>query len=171
MPSIPPVWLLSWRALPQIVFFLNKTERGGEEREKRKRRKGRERGEREKRRQQTASLNGPSAARAYELCSFAKRCTRAWIVFIFLARFSYVGGAFLLFLPARKCSKMHAKAALRQEDGRICAFWTRFGLPTMVSASGIDRQPPGPVAWKLHFRKLRGNFAVHEHSGIGIVPF
>ena len=99
-----------------------KTKLGGERRE-RKEKEGRgERGEREKRRQQTAPLNGPSAARAYELCSLAKRCTRAWIVFIFLARSSYVGGAFLLFLPARKCSKMHAKAALRQEDGRICAF-------------------------------------------------
>jgi len=52
----------------------------------------------------------------------AARCTRAWIVFIFLARFSYVGGAFLLFLPARQCSKMHEKAVLRQEDGRICPF-------------------------------------------------
>jgi hypothetical protein len=26
------------------------------------------------------------------------------------------------FLPARKCSKMHAKAILQQEDGRICFF-------------------------------------------------
>ena len=102
-----------------------KTKRREEERgeRERKEKEGRgERGEREKRRQQTAPLNGPSAARAYELCSFAKRCTRAWIVFIFFARFSYVGGAFLLFLLARKCSKMHAKAVLRQEDGRICPF-------------------------------------------------
>ena len=100
-----------------------KTKRREEERRERKEKEGRgERGEREKRRQQTAPLNGPSAARAYELCSLAKRCTRAWIVFIFLARFSYVGGAFLLFLPARQCSKMHAKAVLRQEDGRICPF-------------------------------------------------
>ena len=36
-----------------------------------------ERGEREKRRQQTATLDGLRAARAYELCSFGKRCTRA----------------------------------------------------------------------------------------------
>jgi hypothetical protein len=79
---------------PKSVFE-NKTERG--ERKDRKEKEGRgERGEREKRRQQTASPNGPSAARAYELCSLAKRCTRAWIVCIFLARFSYVGGAFLL---------------------------------------------------------------------------
>jgi hypothetical protein len=40
--------LSSWRALPQESpdlpgFFFNKTERGGEEREKRKGRKGRER--------------------------------------------------------------------------------------------------------------------------------
>jgi hypothetical protein len=93
------------------------------ERRERKEKEGRgERGEREKRRQQTASLNSPSAARAYELFSFAKRCTRAWIIFSFLARFSYVGGAFLLFLSARKCSKMHAKTVLRQEVGRICTF-------------------------------------------------
>ena len=30
----------------------------------------------------------------------------------------------------------------------------------MVSASGIDGQHPEPVAWKLHFVTLRGNFAV-----------
>jgi hypothetical protein len=51
--------------------FENKTEIGArreEEQEKRKRRKE-ERGEREKRCQQTTPLNGPSTARAYELCS------------------------------------------------------------------------------------------------------
>jgi hypothetical protein len=45
MLSKPSVWLLSWRALPQIGFE-NKTERRGERREegeKRKRRNGRER--------------------------------------------------------------------------------------------------------------------------------
>jgi hypothetical protein len=86
-----------------------KTKWRGEERRERKEKEGRgERGEREKRRQQTAPLNGPSAARAYELCSFAKCCTRAWIVFIFLARFSYVGGAFLLsclLASAAKCKQ------------------------------------------------------------------
>ena len=103
-----------------------KTKRGEEDRGERKEKEGRaERGEREKRRQQTATLNGPSAACAYELCSFAKRFTRIWIVLIFLARFFYVGKAFLLFLLAHrthKCSKMHANAVLRQEDGRICPF-------------------------------------------------
>ena len=120
-PPYHPCGCFPGARFPKSVFE-NKTGRGGERRE-RKEKEGRgERGEREKRRQQTAPLNGPSAARAYELCSLAKRCTRAWIVFIFLARFSYVGGAFLLFLPARQCSKMHAKAVLRQEDGRICPF-------------------------------------------------
>jgi hypothetical protein len=38
----------------------------------------------------------------------------------------------------------------------------------MVSASGIDRQPPGPVAWKLFFLKLRGNFAV---TNMGLSAF
>ena len=94
------------RASPNRFF---KTKRREEERRERKEKEGRgERGEREKRRQQTASLNGPSAARAYELCSLAKRCTRAWIVFIFLARFPYVGGAFLLFLPARSPMQQNA---------------------------------------------------------------
>jgi hypothetical protein len=37
------VWLLSWRALPQIGFLKQKRERSRGEREKRKRRKGRER--------------------------------------------------------------------------------------------------------------------------------
>jgi hypothetical protein len=101
-----------------------KTKRGEQEERRegdKKKKEGRgERGEREKRRQQTASLNGPSAARAYELCSFAKRCTRAWIIFFF-ARFSYRQGIFA-FLSARKCSKMHAKAILQHEDGRICPF-------------------------------------------------
>jgi hypothetical protein len=53
----------------------------------------------------------------------AKRCTRAWIVFIFFARFSYVGGAFFASTPllasAAKCMQ---KAVLQQEDGRICPF-------------------------------------------------
>jgi hypothetical protein len=83
------------RASPNRFLKTKRREERGEEREKYKEGRG-ERGEREKRRQQTAPLNGPSAARAYGLCSFAKRCTRAWIVFIFFARFSYVGGAFLL---------------------------------------------------------------------------
>jgi hypothetical protein len=84
-----------------------KTKRREEERRERKEKEGRgERGEREKKRQQTALLNGPSAARAYGLCSFARRCsTMTWIVFIFFAQFSYVGGAFLLSLlaSAAKC--------------------------------------------------------------------
>jgi hypothetical protein len=36
------MWLLSWRALPQIGFWKQNGERVREEREKRKRRKGRE---------------------------------------------------------------------------------------------------------------------------------
>jgi hypothetical protein len=91
-----------------------KTKRGEEERGEREKKK--KEGEREEKGRRGASKQPPPE---YELCSFAKRCTRAWIVFIFLARFSYVGEAFLLFLPARKCIKMHAKADLRQEDGII----------------------------------------------------
>ena len=55
---------------------------------------------------------------------------------------------------------MNVKAVLRQEDGRIGPFWTIISLSTTVSDSGIDRCPPGMVVWELHFRKLRGNFAV-----------
>jgi hypothetical protein len=99
-PPYHPGGCFSGARFPKSVFE-NKTERG--ERRERKEKEGRgERGEREKRRQQTASLNGPSAARAYELCSLAKRCTRAWIVFIFFARFSYIRGVFC-FLP---CSQV-----------------------------------------------------------------
>ena len=127
---------------PKSVFE-NKTERWGEEREKRKRKEG----EREEKGRRSASkrrsLNGSSAARAYELWPYAGRCTRAWIVFFFFARFSYVGGAFFIFafFHTRKCSKIHAKAILQQEDGGICSFWTRFGIAisTTVSASDIDR--------------------------------
>jgi hypothetical protein len=100
------------RASPNRFLKTKRREERGEEREKRKRRKGRERGEREKRRQQTAPppLNGPSAARAYELCSCAARGPGLFFS-SFFARFSYVArrGIFA-FLPARKCSKMHAKS-------------------------------------------------------------
>ena len=109
------------RASPNLVLETKRREEEKEEREKTKGMKGRERRKGEEA-PANSSLNGPNAARAYELWSFAKRCTRAWIVFIFLARFSYVGGAFLFFLLASKCSKMHAKGVLRQEDGRICPF-------------------------------------------------
>jgi hypothetical protein len=105
--SLPSVWL--WRvaflhiarsapgtACPNQSFGFSflKTKRREEERQRRERerkkeqegRGGGERGERKKRRQQTVSLNGRVVARAYyELCSFTKRCTKAWIVFIFFA--------------------------------------------------------------------------------------
>jgi hypothetical protein len=87
-----------------------KTKRRREEREREKKKKEGEREDKwEKRRKQTAPLKVPSAAHAYELCSFTKRCTRAWIVFIFFARFSYVGRAFLLsplLAGAAKCMQM-----------------------------------------------------------------
>jgi hypothetical protein len=67
MPSIPSVWLLSWRTLSHIGFA-NKTERGGKEREKIKRRKGRESRKGEEA-PENSPLNGPSAACAYELYS------------------------------------------------------------------------------------------------------
>jgi hypothetical protein len=72
------------RASPNRFLKL-KTKRREEEMRERKEKEGRgERGEWEKRRQKIDPLNCPSAARAYELCSFAKRFTRAWIGFFFL---------------------------------------------------------------------------------------
>jgi hypothetical protein len=109
MPSIPFVWLLSWRLLPQFDFF--KTKRREEERRERERKEKKKEGKREKKGRRGASkqppLNGSSAARAYGLCSFAKRCTKAWIVFIFFARSSYVGEAFFCFLA---CSQVQQNA-------------------------------------------------------------
>ena len=66
VPSTPSVWLLSWLVLPQIGFGKQNGERRREEREKRKRRKGRERRKGEEG-PANSPLNGPSAARAYEL--------------------------------------------------------------------------------------------------------
>ena len=104
------------RASPNRLL---KTKRRQEKRgEGEKKKKKGERGEKGR----TVPLNGPNAARAYEFCSFAKRCTRARIVFVFFARFSYVGGALFCFPLARKCSKMHVNDVLRQEDGGVCPF-------------------------------------------------
>ena len=97
------------RASPNRVLETKRREEETGERERTKERQGRgERGEREKRRQQTALLNGPSAVRAYELCSYTKCCTRAWVVFILLRTILLrsVGGAFLLsslLASAAKC--------------------------------------------------------------------
>jgi hypothetical protein len=91
------------RASPKRFF---KTKRREEERGEREKKK--KEGEREEKGRRGASkqplLKGPRAARAYALCSFAKRCTRAWIVFIYFsfARSSYVCGAF--FLHISECS-------------------------------------------------------------------
>ena len=95
---------------PNRSFWKHNGERGGREREKRKGRK-KEKGEKEKRRQQTATHHGPRVARAKRalLLALVKRYSRNWIVFIFFARFSYVGGAFSTFALARKCNKMHTK--------------------------------------------------------------
>ena len=57
-------------AFPNRFLKTKRREEERGEREKKKREGRRERGEREKRRQQTAPLNGPSAARTYELRSY-----------------------------------------------------------------------------------------------------
>ena len=46
------------------------------------------------------------------------------------------------------------------EGGWVWSFWTRFGLSTTVSASGVDGCPTGPVVWEIHFFTLRSNFAL-----------
>ena len=105
------------RASPNWFWKQN---RGEEERRERKEKKGMgDRGERKKRCQQTPTLlNGSNAARAYELCSFAKRCTNARVSFFYFLRTILLRrrGYFLVswVLPARKCSKMHTKAFLQQ---------------------------------------------------------
>jgi hypothetical protein len=54
MPSIPSVWLLSWRALPQIGFWKQNGERRLGEREKKKKE-----GEREEKGGRGASKQTP----------------------------------------------------------------------------------------------------------------
>ena len=62
------------RAPPNQVLETKLREEEREERKKKK--KEGERGERKKRRQKTSHLNGPSAARAYELCSYQKESSK-----------------------------------------------------------------------------------------------
>jgi hypothetical protein len=47
---------------------------------------------------------------------------QVWIVFFFLRTILLRRRGIFAFLPARKCSKMHAKAVLQQEGGGICTF-------------------------------------------------
>jgi hypothetical protein len=103
-------------------LLITERRREKEEREKRRRKR------RERRKGEEAPANSPlewpepSAARAYELCSFAKRFTRARIVLIFFARFSHVGGAFLFSSLLASAAKCMEKAVSQQEDGRIHIF-------------------------------------------------
>ena len=99
------------RAPPNQFFKQNGDEEERGEREKKKK-EGREREKGRSGASKQPPLNGPSAARVNELCSFAKRCTRVWIVFFFLRTILLRRRGIFAFLPARKCSKMHAKAVL-----------------------------------------------------------
>jgi hypothetical protein len=121
---MPPVWLLSWRALPQISF-VNKTERAGEEREKRKRR-----GAGEKKGRSGPSKQPPIMARVWrvpkELSSLAKRYTRNWIIFVFYTRFSYVGRAFLLLILLASVTKCMQKPFSERKMAKLFLFSTRL---------------------------------------------